>query len=130
MAVSDRSPGAEPSEGGAIRGIDEKFRVNPSNGTVSLTVPLPFTKARNGFVPPLGLGYNSGSGNGVAGLGCSLDLPVIRRRTDHQLPQYRDRDVFLLTGSEDLVPASVWSVDHRDPDQTHFGNVVAHRHSG
>jgi RHS repeat-associated protein len=97
-----------PKGGGAIQGIDEKFTVNPSNGTVSLSLPLPFTPGRNGFVPPVSLSYDSGTGNSVVGLGWSLAVGSIRRRTDQQLPTYGDDDVFVVAGAEDLLPTVVW----------------------
>lgn len=96
-----------PKGGGALKGIDEKFRVNPVNGTAGLSLPLPITPSRNGFAPALSLSYNSGTGNSTFGLGWSLNFPVIQRKTDHQLPQYRDAegsDTFVFSGSEDLVP--------------------------
>ncbi|MBV6442340.1 MAG: hypothetical protein DYG98_19160 [Haliscomenobacteraceae bacterium CHB4] len=58
-----------PKGGGAIKGIDEKFQVNAANGTASLSLPLPFLQGRNGFMPAIGLGYNSGGGNGLFELG-------------------------------------------------------------
>jgi len=33
-----------PKGGGALKGIDEKFQVNPANGTASFSVPLPISK--------------------------------------------------------------------------------------
>ncbi|CUI02905.1 insecticidal toxin complex protein [Janthinobacterium sp. CG23_2] len=116
-----------PKGGGAIRGIDEQFALNPSTGTAALTLALPMTPARNGFLPPLKLSYNSGAGNGVAGIGWSLDLPSIRRRADHRLPRYRDDDVFLLQGQE-LVPCATWKVDHWDPDQLTAGQLSIRRY--
>lgn len=95
-----------PSGGGAIRGIDEKFTVNPANGTVSLSIPVPSASSR-GFAPVLSLDYDSGSGNGVFGQGWTLSLPVISRKTDIGIPEYdddKDSDVFVLSGAEDLVP--------------------------
>jgi RHS repeat-associated protein len=109
-----------PRGGGAIRGIDEQFQVNTTNGTGQLTVPLPLATGRGGFAPSISLSYNSGSGNGVFGLGWSLTTASIQRRTDKRLPTYDDgneRDVFLLSGAEDLVPTLVddgagnWNVD-------------------
>lgn len=97
-----------PKGGGALRAIDEKFRVNSANGTASLSLPLPISKTRSEFAPALSLNYDSGSGNGVFGLGWSLNYPTIQRRTDKRLPEYRDSlesDVFLLSEAEDLVPA-------------------------
>src|SRR5262252_705182 len=97
-----------PKGGGALKGIDEKFAINPVNGTASITVPLPLTPGRAGAMPSLGLTYNSGGGNGVFGLGWSLALPAIQRRTDKALPRYEDAhdsDTFLISEADDLVPA-------------------------
>ncbi len=96
-----------PKGGGALRGVGEKFSANPVSGTGSLSVPLATSPGRAGFGPQLSLSYDSGSGNGPFGFGWSLSLPSITRKTDKGLPQYRDAeesDVFLLSGTEDLVP--------------------------
>src|SRR5690349_21507385 len=95
-----------PKGGGAIKGIDEKFSVNAVNGTASFSVPLPISPAR-GASPSLNLTYNSGSGNGIFGLGWSLNLPSIKRSTSKELPKYfdsTDSDTFLFSEAEDLVP--------------------------
>src|SRR5207245_596335 len=45
---------------------------------------------------------------GPFGIGWSLDLPSIARKTDKGLPRYRDAeesDEFILSGAEDLVPS-------------------------
>ncbi|MCF8449456.1 MAG: FG-GAP-like repeat-containing protein [Taibaiella sp.] len=123
----DKSPYYKPSApvismpkgGGALKGIDEKFEVNAVNGTSSLSVPLPLTPGRGGFNPSLSLSYNSGSGNSEFGLGWSLGLPAIQRKTDKKLPMYNDADesdVFVMAGAEDLVPlmyedSGVWLRD-------------------
>ncbi len=94
-----------PKGGGAIKGIDEKFTVNAVGGTASFSMPLPFSPAR-GASPVLNLKYNSGAGNGVFGLGWTLSLPSIKRKTDKELPQYLDQadsDTFLFAEAEDLV---------------------------
>jgi|APLak6261658528_1056013.scaffolds.fasta_scaffold01077_2 hypothetical protein len=96
-----------PKGGGAIRGIGEKFAANPVTGTGSLTVPIYTSPGRSGFGPQLSLSYDSGSGNGPFGLGWSLSLPSITRKTDKGLPRYADAeesDEFILSGAEDLVP--------------------------
>jgi RHS repeat-associated protein len=95
-----------PKGGGAMKGIDEKFSVNTVNGTASISFALP-TAAARGLAPDLSLGYDSGSGNGIFGLGWNLTIPSIKRKTDKGLPTYEDgtdSDTFLLDGSEDLVP--------------------------
>lgn len=94
-----------PKGGGAVRGIGEKFQANAATGSASATVPLAVLPGRNGFTPALSLSYDSGAGNGVFGLGWSLPVGSIQRKTDKGLPHYRDdEDTFVLSGSEDLVP--------------------------
>ena len=99
-----------PKGGGAIRSIGEKFAANPVTGTGSMTVPIATSPGRSDFGPQLSLSYDSGAGNGAFGFGWHLTLPAITRKTDKGLPQYRDSeesDVFILSGSEDLVPLLV-----------------------
>ena len=79
-----------PKGGGAIRGIGEKFTANPVTGTGNLTIPIAVSPGRAGFGPALALSYDSGAGNGPFGLGWSLSLPAITRRTDKGLPRYQD----------------------------------------
>jgi len=96
-----------PKGGGAIRGIGETFAANPVTGTGSMSVPIATSSGRSGFGPQLALSYDSGAGNSPFGFGWSLSLPAVTRKTDKGLPQYLDAqesDVFLLSGSEDLVP--------------------------
>ncbi len=96
-----------PKGGGAIRGIGEKFGINPVTGTSSFSVPIYISPGRSNFGPQISLSYDSGSGNGPFGFGWSLSLPSITRKTDKGLPKYQDAiesDEFILSGSEDLVP--------------------------
>jgi RHS repeat-associated protein len=117
-----------PKGGGAVRGIGEKFGVNPATGTGTMTVPVPVSPGRSDFTPALSLGYDSGHGNGPFGLGWQLALQAITRKTDRGVPRYRDpppadpgagaavpapdlegtplEDTFLF-GAEDLVPVLV-----------------------
>ncbi len=96
-----------PKGGGAIRGIGEKFTSNPVTGTGSMSVPIATSPGRAGFGPQLALSYDSGAGNGPFGLGWTLSIPAITRKTDKGLPTYHDTeesDTFLHSGAEDLVP--------------------------
>ena len=96
-----------PKGGGSIRGVDEKFAVNPATGAASLSVPIPVPPSRSGFSPALSLSYDSSAGNGPFGFGWRLSVPRITRRTEIKLPQYRDEDesdVFVLSDAEDLTP--------------------------
>src|SRR6266404_885303 len=97
-----------PKGGGAIRDIGEKFSVGAPTGTASFTIPIFTSPGRASFHPELSLTYDSGNGNGLFGLGWSLSVPAITRKTDKGLPRYADvieSDVFLLSGAEDFVPA-------------------------
>jgi RHS repeat-associated protein len=118
---------ALPKGGGALRGIGESFAANLVTGTGALTVPLPLSPGRSGSGPQLSLSHDSGNGNGPFGFGWRLSLPWITRRTDKGLPRYDDAprmvdtctaDIFLLSGSEDLVPVLVPDAngDWRVPD--------------
>ncbi|MBI4704887.1 MAG: toxin, partial [Deltaproteobacteria bacterium] len=99
-----------PKGGGAIRSIAEKFSANPATGTGAIGVPIAVSAGRSGFGPQLSLGYDSSAGNGPWGLGWSISIPSISRKTEKGLPRYRDdqeSDTFILSGAEDLVPVLV-----------------------
>jgi len=102
-----------PKGGGAMQGIGEKFSPDLHTGTGNFTVPIAIPPGRNGFQPQLNLVYSTGNGNGYFGLGWSLSIPGVSRKTSHGIPQYRDfdlkekQDLFILSGAEDLVPVPV-----------------------
>lgn len=97
-----------PKGGGAIRGIGEKFTTNPVTGTGSVSVPIHASAGRGGIGPHFALTYNTGGGNGPFGLGWSLPLQAITRKTDKGLPRYADdSDIFVWSGAEDIVPQLV-----------------------
>lgn len=100
-----------PKGGGAISNIGEKYEVNNQTGTASFSLPLPLSSGRDGFGPPIALAYDSGAGNGPFGLGWKLGGPHIVRKTSNGLPLYQDaieKDTFLLSGMEDLLPIQEW----------------------
>jgi RHS repeat-associated protein len=115
-----------PKGGGAIKSIDEKFQVNAANGTAGFTIGFPFSPSRNGFMPSMALSYNSGSGNGVFGLGWNSEAPSITRKTERKLPEYNDdeeSDTFVFSGAEDLVPALKKVDDNWIKDESPDGSV-------
>ena len=104
-----------PKGGGAIRGIGERFQMAAATGTGGMSIPLALSPGRSGMGPAIGLAYDSGAGNGPFGIGWTLSIPSIRRKTDKGLPRYFDKgesDGFLLSGAEDLVP----QLEFVDPD--------------
>ncbi|KAK5048332.1 hypothetical protein LTR84_006002 [Exophiala bonariae] len=91
--------------GGAVRSLGEKMEVNAANGTLSFSIPVATSDSRSGFQPQLNLSYDSGHGNGPFGFGWGISIPSISRNTSRGIPVYDDeKDVFMLTGLEDLVP--------------------------
>src|SRR6266542_308757 len=102
-----------PKGGGALQGIGEKFSPDLFTGTGNFTVPIALPPGRNGFQPQLNLVYSTGNGNGPFGLGWSLSIPGVSRQTSKGVPRYghergplTQRDTFLLSGAEDLVPVA------------------------
>jgi RHS repeat-associated protein len=102
-----------PQGGGALHGIGETFSPDLHTGTGNFTVPIALPPGRNGFQPQLNLVYSTGNGNGPFGLGWSLSIPGVSRKTSRGVPRYTDergplseRDTFLLSGAEDLVPVA------------------------
>ncbi len=95
-----------PKGGGAIKGIGETFQPNSFSGTGGFSIPL-YTSPCRGAEPKLSLDYHSGSGNGAFGIGFSLTIPKVSRKTEKVIPRYQDTDVFILSNAEDLVPEPV-----------------------
>ena len=96
---------SNPQGGGAQQGLGEKFSPDLFTGTGNFSVPIAVPTGRNGFQPELTLGYSSGNGNGVFGMGWALGIPGVMRKTSKGIPVYDDhKDVFVLSGAEDLVP--------------------------
>ena len=103
--MSNKAPSiSSPKGGGAQAGLGEKFSPDLFTGTGNFSVPIALPPGRNGFQPELTIGYSTGSGNSVFGLGWNLGIPGIMRKTSRGIPVYDDeQDVFILSGAEDLV---------------------------
>ncbi len=96
-----------PEGGGAMQGLGETFSADLFSGTGNYSIPIAVPKGRLGMQPQLSLGYSTGNGNGIAGLGWSMSLPGIMRKTSLGIPRYRDmEDIFVLSGAEDLIPVA------------------------
>lgn len=98
---------ALPKGGGALAPIGERLTPHPQTGTASFSIPLPITPGRGSLTPSLALAYDSGGGASAFGLGWSVGVAAIVRKTDRGLPRYpafgaTDDDEFVF-GGEDLI---------------------------
>ncbi len=127
-----------PQGGGAMQGMGETFSPDLHIGTGNFTVPIALPPGRNGFQPQLSLVYSTGNGNSPFGLGWGLSIPGVSRKTSRGIPRYRDergplaeRDTFLLSGAEDLVPISetAEAVRYRPRTEGLFARIEHHRDS-
>lgn len=82
-------------------GIPAGLTVEAATGTAVLRVPLPLSAGRNGQTPDLSLCYRSGNGDGVFGMGWSLELPAIRRMASEGVSAAQ----FTLDGVGRLLPS-------------------------
>ena len=118
-----------PKGGGAQHGIGEKFSPDLHTGTGNFTVPIALPSGCNGFQPQLNLVYSTGNGNGPFGLGWSLSIPGVSRKTSKGIPVYDDSsDVFILSGAEDLVPVEVSATRTRYRPRTEGLFARIHHH--
>lgn len=92
-----------PRGGGAVSGLGETFQPDLHTGTGNFTVPIKLSAGRDGLTPQLRLAFSTGAANGPFGLGWSLSIPGVARRTEKGVPRYGSDDVFVLSGAEDLV---------------------------
>jgi Salmonella virulence plasmid 65kDa B protein len=122
-----------PKGGGALHGIGEKFSPDLHTGTGNFTVPIALPSGRNGFQPQLNLVYSTGNGNGPFGLGWGLSIPGVCRTTSQGIPRYEDeRDTFVLSGAEDLVPVEQkpGATRYRPRTEGLFARILHHRNAG
>lgn len=88
--------------------MGENLSVNAAMGSASLSIPLSLTASRHGTEPKLGLAYDTSGGGSAWGPGWDLGgLSCITRSVRLGNPTYDDaanKDVFSLSGEEDLVP--------------------------
>ena len=109
-----------------MQGIGEKFSPDLHTGTGNFTVPIALPPGRNGFQPQLNLVYSTGNGNGPFGLGWSLSIPGVSRKTSKGVPRYNDyhpdlkqRDIFILpapkTWCRSMKPTGVKHIPARAP---------------
>jgi RHS repeat-associated protein len=92
-----------PEGGGAVSGLGETFRPDPSTGTGSYAIPLDLPTGPDSIGPRLSLRYDTGAGNGAFGMGFSLPLLRLVRSLAKGFPHYDDSDTLVLEGVGELV---------------------------
>jgi RHS repeat-associated protein len=111
-----------PRGAGSIEGLGGSFQpqLNTGGSTYGISISLP--KGRGGLTPSIHLGYNSFSGNGIAGIGWSLEFMSVKRETDKGFPEYNSGDTFVF-GGEELVPLSNAEHDWRCENERDFNRL-------
>jgi RHS repeat-associated protein len=95
---------ALPTGAGAVGSAGQTFQTDPYTGTGRFEIPIESRTGHAGLAPALSLVYSTHGGDGIAGLGWSLNLSRVERRTDRGLPAFDDQhDTFTLQGDE-LLP--------------------------
>src|SRR5262249_39174144 len=123
-----------PQGGAAMHGLGEKLYPDLHTGTGNFAVPIAVPPGRRSHEPKLDLVYSTGTGNGYFGLGWTLTVPGVARKTSHGVPRYeREQDTFILSGAEDLVPVDPPGpnpVRYRPRTESLFARIVHHRDPG
>ncbi|HKS37091.1 MAG TPA: toxin TcdB middle/N-terminal domain-containing protein [Verrucomicrobiae bacterium] len=108
-----------PSGAGSIEGLGESFEPQLNTGGSSYGVSIAVAPGRAGLAPSIRLGYNSYTGNGLCGIGWSLEFMSIKRQTDKGFPEYDAGDTFVF-GGEELVPLNNTGQDWRCENERGF----------
>ncbi|HEY0288121.1 MAG TPA: SpvB/TcaC N-terminal domain-containing protein [Pseudomonas sp.] len=107
MENQQQQPGisapALPKGGGAIQSIGKGWSAVGTTGSASFDISLPISPGR-GYAPGLALSYQSTVGNGLFGLGWSLNLGCVARRASKGVPTYTDDDVMIGPSGDVWLP--------------------------
>ncbi|MDO8663129.1 MAG: SpvB/TcaC N-terminal domain-containing protein [Candidatus Omnitrophota bacterium] len=95
---------------GALR----SFQSDPFTGKATFSIPISVPAGRNGIQPNITLNYSSGAGNGILGLGWSLELGSIERSTKKGAPKYDSTDTFVFnSGGSNSELVSIGNNEYR-----------------
>lgn len=108
-----------PSGAGSIEGLGESFEPQLNTGGSSYGVSVHLPPGRAGLAPSVRVDYNSFSGNGICGIGWSLEFLTVKRQTDKGFPEYEVGDTFMFAG-EELVPLNNAGQDWRCENERGF----------
>lgn len=94
-----------PTGPGSRGGLGDGLVRLPNRGELAWDVAVEVPQGFPGLTPDLTLRYRSGNGNGLLGVGWSLDVPAIERLTSRGVPYY-DLDDDFRFGDDELVYVS------------------------
>ncbi|AMB84426.1 toxin [Pseudomonas agarici] len=97
------TPPSLPKGGGAIHSIGKGWGSVGALGGASFDIALPISAGR-GFAPSLALVYSSLAGNSEFGLGWSVPLGHVARRTSKGVPRYDEEDAIVGPGEVEWLP--------------------------
>ncbi|MPR02850.1 toxin [Pseudomonas sp. MAFF 212408] len=106
---------ALPTGGGAIQGTGKGWGPVGASGTATFEIALPVSAAR-GYAPAMALTYHSTAGNGPFGLGWTLPIGAVSRRTSLGVPGYTIDDVLLGPDAQIALP-----------ERNAEGAIISHR---
>ncbi len=77
-----------PKSGGTLHAFEEKFSADLHTGTGNFAIPIVPPPGHYGFHPQLTLVYRTGNGDGPLGLGWSLIILGVNRKTSKAVPLF------------------------------------------
>ncbi|MEO1271870.1 MAG: SpvB/TcaC N-terminal domain-containing protein, partial [Myxococcota bacterium] len=89
-----------PEGPGSLEGVGENVDADPNMGAMRYSIPIDVPEGFPGATPSLALGYNSGGGGSVVGMGWSMGAPAVERMTYRGLPRYDRSDDFSADGGQ------------------------------
>ena len=95
---------ALPDGAGSVQSSGQTFEVCPCTGTGSYALPIETRPGHAGIRPDLALTYSTHAGAGIAGMGWSLSVAAIERRTDKGLPTFDDQEDAFVHQQDELLP--------------------------
>lgn len=126
IASANISWAAQSSGSSNVFALSQNLDVDPSSGTASISIPIEVPQGRAGIQPNVTLLYNSSGGNGILGVGWSMELGYIQRSTKKGVPQYNNMDTFVLVqagSSQELVDISGNGTEFRPETEGSFSRI-------
>lgn len=101
-------------------------QIDTFTGQANLSIPITVPAGRAGMQPQIALSYSSGSPNGIAGMGWSLNMDSIQRSTKKGVPKYNDSQdafVFIASGSSQEL-ANIGGNEYRSKVEEGFLKIT------